>query len=160
MRGSRVTAVRNELGGEQVDIVLWSEDPAEFGIGAFAPAHVESIVVDEDRHPMDAIVDSENLPKAIGARCQHVRFASELTGWQINIMPPEDSESREEEERNQIRELFVGRLDVDDEIANILIDEGFTGLEEVAYVPLQELLEIEAYNEDTVLEIRDRARKS
>lgn len=160
MRGSRVTAVRNELGGEQVDIVLWSEDPAEFVIGALAPAHVESIVVDEDRHAMDVIVDSENLPKAIGARGQNVRLASELTGWQINIMTPEESESREEEERNQIRELFVGRLDVDDEIANILIDEGFTGLEEVAYVPLQELLEIEAFDEATVEELRARARNA
>ncbi len=160
MRGSRVTAVRNELGGEQVDIVLWSEDPAEFVIGALAPAHVESIVVDEDQHAMDVVVDAENLPKAIGARGQNVRLASELTGWQINIMTPEESREREEEERAALREVFISRLDVDSTIADILIDEGFSGLEEVAYVPIQELLDIEAFDEDTVQELRARARNA
>jgi N utilization substance protein A len=130
MRGSRVTAVRNELGGEQVDIVLWSEDPAEFVIGALAPANVESIVVDEDRHAMDVVVDEENLPKAIGSKGQNVRLASELTGWQINIMTPEESQNRQETERAQLRSMFMSRLDVDEEVADILIDEGFTGLEE------------------------------
>lgn len=160
MRGSRVTAVRNELGGEQVDIVLWSDDPAEFVIGALAPAHVESIVVDEDRHAMDVVVDAENLPKAIGARGQNVRLASELTGWQINIMTPEENQSRQDVERSQLRQTFMTRLDVDEEVADILIDEGFTGLEEIAYVPMQELLEIEAFDEDTIQELRNRARNA
>lgn len=160
MRGSRVTAVRNELGGEQVDIVLWSEDPAQFVIGALAPANVESIVVDEDRHAMDVVVDEENLPKAIGAKGQNVRLASELTGWQINIMTPQESQDRAESEREAWRAIFMGKLDVDEEIANILIDEGFTGLEEVAYVPIHELLEIEAFDEDTVNELRARARNA
>ena len=160
MRGSRVTAVRNELGGEQVDIVLWSEDPAQFVIGALAPANVESIVVDEDKHAMDVVVDEENLPKAIGARGQNVRLASELTGWQINIMTPEESQSRQEVERSSLRSGFIAKLDVDEEVADILIDEGFTGIEEIAYVPLQELLEIEAFDEDTINELRARARNA
>lgn len=160
MRGSRVTAVRNELGGEQVDIVLWADDPAEFVIGALAPAHVESIVVDEDKHAMDVVVDAENLPKAIGARGQNVRLASELTGWQINIMTPEENQNRQEEERAGLRASFTSKLDVDEEVADILIDEGFTGLEEIAYVPLQELLEIEAFDEDTINELRTRARNA
>jgi len=160
MRGSRVTAVRNELGGEQVDIVLWADDPAEFVIGALAPAHVTSILVDEDKRAMDVVVDEENLPKAIGARGQNVRLASELTGWQINIMTPEESQDRQEQERAALRHTFISRLDVDEEVADILIDEGFTGLEEVAYVPMQELLEIEAFDEDTVNELRTRARNA
>ncbi|ARP86029.1 transcription termination factor NusA [Bordetella genomosp. 9] len=160
MRGSRVTAVRNELGGEQVDIVLWSEDPAQFVIGALAPANVESIVVDEDKHAMDVVVDEENLPKAIGAKGQNVRLASELTGWQINIMTPEESQSRQEVERSALRSTFMSKLDVDEEVADILIDEGFTGLEEIAYVPMQELLEIEAFDEDTINELRTRARNA
>ncbi|MGA0585343.1 MAG: transcription termination/antitermination protein NusA, partial [Castellaniella sp.] len=160
MRGSRVTAVRNELGGEQVDIVLWADDPAEFVIGALAPAHVESILVDEDKHAMDVVVDEENLPKAIGARGQNVRLASELTGWQINIMTPEESQSRQDAERTALRHTFITKLDVDEEVADILIDEGFTGLEEIAYVPMQELLDIEAFDEDTVNELRTRARNA
>ena len=160
MRGSRVTAVRNELGGEQVDIVLWSEDPAEFVIGALAPANVESIVVDEDRHAMDVVVDEENLPKAIGSKGQNVRLASELTGWQINIMTPEESQNRQEQERAQLRSTFMSRLDVDEEVADILIDEGFTGLEEIAYVPMQELLEIESFDEETIQALRTRARNA
>jgi len=160
MRGSRVTAVRNELGGEQVDIVLWSEDPAQFVIGALAPANVESIVVDEDKHAMDVVVDEENLPKAIGAKGQNVRLASELTGWQINIMTPEESQNRQEVERSGLRVTFMQKLDVDEEVADILIDEGFTGIEEIAYVPMQELLEIEAFDEDTINELRTRARNA
>jgi N utilization substance protein A len=160
MRGSRVTAVRNELGGEQVDIVLWSEDPAQFVIGALAPANVESIVVDEDRHAMDVVVDEENLPKAIGSKGQNVRLASDLTGWQINIMTPEESQNRQEQERSGLRTTFMSRLDVDEEVADILIDEGFTGLEEIAYVPMQELLEIEAFDEGTINELRTRARNA
>jgi len=160
MRGSRVTAVRNELGGEQVDIVLWSDDPAQFVIGALAPANVESIVVDEDRHAMDVAVDEDNLAKAIGARGQNVRLASELTGWQINIMTPEESQSRQEAERQALRATFMDKLDVDEEVADILIDEGFAGLEEIAYVPMQELLEIDAFDEDTINELRTRARNA
>lgn len=160
MRGSRVTAVRNELGGEQVDIVLWSEDPAQFVIGALAPANVESIVVDEDKHAMDVVVDEENLPKAIGAKGQNVRLASELTGWQINIMTPEESLNRQEVERSGLRTTFMSKLDVDEEVADILIDEGFTGIEEIAYVPMQELLEIEAFDEGTINELRARARNA
>jgi N utilization substance protein A len=160
MRGSRVTAVRNELGGEQVDIVLWSEDPAQFVIGALAPANIESIVVDEDRHAMDVVVDEENLPKAIGARGQNVRLASDLTGWQINIMSPEESLNRQTQERGEVRSMFMDKLDVDEEVADILIDEGFSGLEEIAYVPLAELQEIEAFDEDTINELRNRARNA
>ena len=158
MRGSRVTAVRNELGGEQVDIVLWADDPAEFVIGALAPANVESILVDEEKHAMDVVVDSENLPKAIGSKGQNVRLASDLTGWQINIMTPEENRSRQDEERAEMRAIFIQKLDVDEEMADILIDEGFAGLEEVAYVPIQELLEIDGFDEDTVNELRNRAR--
>jgi N utilization substance protein A len=148
------------LGGEQVDIVLWSEDPAQFVIGALAPANIESIVVDEDRHAMDVVVDEENLPKAIGARGQNVRLASDLTGWQINIMSPEESQNRQTQERGEVRLMFMDKLDVDEEVADILIDEGFSGLEEIAYVPLAELQEIDAFDEDTINELRNRARNA
>jgi N utilization substance protein A len=160
MRGSRVQAVRNELGGEQVDIVLWSEDPAQFVIGALAPANVQSIVVDEDKHAMDVVVDEDNLAIAIGRSGQNVRLASELTGWQINIMTPGESQAKHEQERQGLLDVFISRLDVDEEVASILIDEGFTGLEEIAYVPIQELLEIEAFDEDTINELRTRARNA
>src|SRR3546814_10996280 len=133
MRGSRVTAVRNELGGEQVDIVLWAEDPAEFVIGALAPAHVESIVVDEDKHAMDVVVDAENLPKAIGPRGQNVLLASELTGWQNNIMTPDKTPNDHEEEHSEFRHAFLSNLSVDYDIAAILLEEGFTGYEEAVY---------------------------
>ncbi|WP_395142350.1 transcription termination factor NusA [Schlegelella aquatica] len=158
VRGSRVNAVTNELAGERVDIVLWSEDPAQFVIGALAPANVQSIVVDEERHAMDVVVDEENLAIAIGRGGQNVRLASELTGWRINIMTAEESEAKQAEETNAIRKLFMEKLDVDEEVANILIEEGFTSLEEVAYVPIQEMLEIEAFDEDTVNELRTRAK--
>lgn len=160
MRGSRVQAVRNELGGEQVDIVLWSEDPAQFVIGALAPANVQSIVVDEDRHAMDVVVDEDNLAIAIGRSGQNVRLASELTGWQINIMTPEESQARQDAERETLRQVFISKLDVDEEVADILISEGFTGLEEIAYVPIQELLEIAAFDEETINELRTRARNA
>ncbi|AME24943.1 MULTISPECIES: transcription termination factor NusA [Burkholderiaceae] len=158
IRGSRVQAVRNELGGENVDIVLWSEDPAQFVIGALAPAAVQSIVVDEEKHSMDVVVDENELAVAIGRSGQNVRLASELTGWQINIMTPDESALKQNEERGTLRGLFMARLDVDEEVADILIDEGFTSLEEIAYVPLNEMLEIEAFDEDTVHELRNRAR--
>jgi len=158
VRGSRVTAVTNELAGERVDIVLWSEDPAQFVIGALAPANVQSIVVDEERHAMDVVVDEENLAIAIGRGGQNVRLASDLTGWRINIMTAEESSAKQTQESDSIRRLFVDKLDVDEEVAEILIAEGFTSLEEVAYVPMQEMLEIESFDEDTVNELRTRAK--
>ena len=160
VRGTRVTAVRNEVAGEAVDIVLWSEDPAQFVIGALAPALVTTIVVDDEKHSMDVVVDEENLAIAIGRSGQNVRLASELTGWQINIMTPEESAKKTEDEVQKIRQVFMDKLDVDSEVADILIEEGFNTLEEVAYVPLSEMLEIEAFDEDTVNELRDRARAS
>ncbi|MBO4120933.1 transcription termination/antitermination protein NusA [Cupriavidus gilardii] len=158
VRGTRVTAVRNEIGGEAVDIVLWSEDPAQFVIGALAPAQVQSIVVDEEKHSMDVVVDEENLAVAIGRSGQNVRLASELTGWQINIMTQEESAQKQAEESEVVRRLFMSKLDVDQEVADILIEEGFSSLEEVAYVPISEMMEIEAFDEDTVNELRNRAR--
>ena len=158
VRGSRVTAVTNELAGERVDIVLWSEDPAQFVIGALAPANVQSIVVDEEKHAMDVVVDEENLAVAIGRGGQNVRLASDLTGWKINIMDAAESAEKQASEQQEMRALFMSKLDVDEEIADILIEEGFTSLEEVAYVPLQEMLEIESFDEDTVNELRARAK--
>lgn len=158
MRGSRVQAVTGELGGERVDIVLWSEDPAQFVIGALAPANVSSIVVDEEKHAMDVVVDEENLAIAIGRGGQNVRLASELTGWQINIMTAEESADKSEQETAVIRALFMEKLDVDQEVADILADEGFSSLEEIAYVPINEMLDIESFDEDTVNELRNRAR--
>jgi N utilization substance protein A len=158
MRGSRVQAVTGELGGERVDIVLWSEDPAQFVIGALAPANVSSIVVDEEKHAMDVVVDEENLAIAIGRGGQNVRLASELTGWQINIMTAEESADKSAAETAVIRALFMEKLDVDQEVADILVDEGFSSLEEIAYVPITEMLDIEAFDEDTVNELRNRAR--
>jgi transcription termination/antitermination protein NusA len=160
MRGSRVQAVTNELAGERVDIVLWSDDPAQFVIGALAPANVSSIVVDEDKHAMDVVVDEDNLAIAIGRSGQNVRLASELTGWQINIMTAEESAQKQEGEQASIRAGFIEKLDVDEEIANILIAEGFSTLEEIAYVPVNELAEIEAFDEQTVEELRTRARNA
>ncbi|MGV3656187.1 MAG: transcription termination factor NusA [Noviherbaspirillum sp.] len=158
MRGSRVQAVTAELGGERVDIVLWSEDPAQFVIGALAPANVSSIMVDEDKHAMDVVVDEENLAIAIGRGGQNVRLASELTGWQINIMTAEESANKEASEMAAVRTLFMERLDVDQEVADILASEGFSSLEEIAYVPISEMLDIESFDEDTVNELRSRAR--
>jgi N utilization substance protein A len=158
MRGSRVQAVTGELGGERVDIVLWSEDPAQFVIGALAPANVSSIVVDEEKHAMDVVVDEENLAIAIGRSGQNVRLASELTGWKINIMTAEESADKSAVETAATRALFMDKLDVDQEVADILVEEGFASLEEVAYVPIEEMMEIESFDEDTVKELRNRAR--
>jgi N utilization substance protein A len=160
MRGSRVQAVTQELAGERVDIVLWSADPAQFVIGALAPAEVSSILVDEEKHAMDVVVDEENLAIAIGRSGQNVRLASELTGWTINLMTEDESNKKQEEESTRVRELFMQRLDVDEEVANILIQEGFSTLEEIAYVPLNEMLEIETLDENTVNELRSRARNA
>ncbi|MDP1652114.1 MAG: transcription termination factor NusA [Rhodocyclaceae bacterium] len=158
MRGSRVTAVTNELSGERVDIVLWSADPAQFVIGALAPAEVNSIVVDEEKHSMDVVVDEANLAIAIGRSGQNVRLASELTGWTINLMTVEESHNKQAQETSSTRQLFIDKLDVDEEVAEILVQEGFSTLEEVAYVPLAEMLEIESFDESTVNELRERAR--
>jgi N utilization substance protein A len=158
VRGTRVNGVTNELAGERVDIVLWSEDPAQFVIGALAPANVSSIVVDEERHAMDVVVDEENLAISIGRGGQNVRLAAELTGWKINIMTADESAQKQATESDSSRKLFMEKLDVDEEIADILISEGFTSLEEVAYVPIQEMLEIESFDEDTVNELRTRAK--
>ncbi|KPC52950.1 transcription termination factor NusA [Amantichitinum ursilacus] len=158
VRGTRVNAVTNELAGERVDIVLWSADPAQFVIGALSPADVSSIVVDEESHAMDVIVDEDNLAMAIGRGGQNVKLASELTGWKLNIMTVNEAEVKHEAEFSKVRELFVKALDVDEDVADVLVQEGFNTLEEVAYVPLNEMLEIEAFDEDTVNELRARAR--
>lgn len=158
MRGSRVQAVISELAGERVDIILWSDDPATFIINALAPAEISSIMVDEENHSMDIVVDEDNLAQAIGRGGQNVRLASELTGWILNIMTEEESQSKHEEETELIRALFIEKLGVDEEIADILTQEGFATLEEVAYVPLDEMLEIESLDEETINEIRERAR--
>lgn len=160
MRGSRVQAVTNELAGERVDIVLWSEDPATSVINALAPADVTSIMVDEDNHSMDVVVEEENLAQAIGRNGQNVRLASELTGWELNIMTMEESSQKNEQEFSKVRDLFMSKLDVDAEVADILVQEGFNTLEEVAYVPLNEMLEIETLDEATVNELRSRARNA
>jgi N utilization substance protein A len=148
------------LAGERVDIILWSEDPATSVINALAPAEVSSIVVDEDRHSMDVVVEEENLAQAIGRGGQNVRLASELTGWEINLMTVEQSSEKNEQEYAKIRDLFVAKLDVDEEVAEILVQEGFNTLEEVAYVPLDEMLAIESFDEATVNELRSRARNA
>ncbi|MBA0900785.1 MAG: transcription termination/antitermination protein NusA [Candidatus Nitrotoga sp.] len=158
MRGSRVQAVTNELAGERVDIVLWSDDPATCVVNALAPAEVTSIMVDEDSHSMDVVVEEENLAQAIGRNGQNVRLASELTGWTINIMTVNESDQKNEKEFSRVRDLFTEKLDVDAEVADILVQEGFNTLEEVAYVPLEEMLAIESLDEATVNELRSRAR--
>jgi N utilization substance protein A len=160
MRGSRVQAVTNELAGERVDIILWAEEPATFVINALAPAEVSSIVVDEDKHSMDVVIEEENLAQAIGRGGQNVRLATELTGWEINLMTVEQSAEKNEQEFSVIRNMFVAKLDVDEEVADILVQEGFNTLEEVAYVELEEMLAIEALDEATVNELRSRARNA
>ena len=160
MRGSRVQAVTAELAGERVDIVLWSDDPAQFVINALAPAEVSSIMVDEEAHSMDVVVEEEQLAQSIGRAGQNVRLASELTGWELNIMTVEQANQKNQAETSNIRSLFMARLDVDEEVAEILVQEGFSTLEEVAYVPINEMLEIESFDEDTVNELRSRARNA
>ena len=160
MRGSRVMEVRKEIGDEMIDIVLWDDEPAQFVISALAPAAVESILVDEDKHSMDVVVDEDNLAKAIGTRGQNVRLASELTGWQINILTPDENQARQTIENERVSQLFVEQLDIDVEVAEILIDEGFSSVEEVAYVPIDELIAIDGFDEELVDELRARARNS
>jgi N utilization substance protein A len=158
MRGSRVQAVSGELSGERVDIVLWDDNPAQFVINAMAPAEVASIVVDEDKQSMDVAVESDNLAQAIGRSGQNVRLASQLTGWELNVMTVEDLNSKHEEENAKVLTVFTAGLDIDADFASILVDEGFTTLEEIAYVPINELIDIEGLEEDMVEELRERAR--
>ncbi len=158
MRGSRVQAVSNELAGERVDIILWDENPAQFVINAMSPADVLGIVVDEDSHSMDLAVEEEKLSQAIGRGGQNIRLASELSGWELNVMTESDAEEKSEREARDLVEAFMKDLDVDQEVANILVQEGFSSLEEVAYVPARELLAIEEFEEDIVNELRSRAQ--
>ena len=158
MRGSRVQAVSSELGGERVDIVLWDEEAPQFVINAMAPAEVASIVADEDTMTMDVAVEPDNLAQAIGKSGQNVRLASQLTGWELNVMTIEDLEKKQQDESAQIIDVFVTGLDIDEEFAGVLASEGFTSLEEIAYVPVSELLEIEGLDEDIIEELRNRAR--
>ncbi|TQV70506.1 transcription termination/antitermination protein NusA [Exilibacterium tricleocarpae] len=158
MRGSRVQAVSNELGNERIDIVLWDDNPAQFVINAMAPAEIESIVVDEDAGSMDVAVSEDNLAMAIGRSGQNVRLACELSGWDINVMGLDEWQSKQEEEAGNYVEVFMAALDVDEDVAGVLVDEGFTSLEEVAYVPLEEMLGIEGFDEDIAEELRARAK--
>ncbi len=158
MRGSRVQSVSNELAGERVDIILWDDNPAQFVINAMSPAEVVSIVVDEDSHSMDVAVDDEKLSQAIGKGGQNIRMASQLTGWELNIMSTNDMEEKSEAEGKVLVELFMEQLDVDEEVAVILVQEGFSSIEEVAYVPESEFLSIEEFDEEIVAELRGRAR--
>ena len=158
MRGSRVQAVTNELNGERVDIVLWSDNAAQFVINAMAPAEVQSIIVDEDKHSMDLAVAEDKLAQAIGRGGQNVRLASRLSGWQLNVMTADQVQAKSEAEQIAARQLFMDKLEVDEEIAGILVAEGFSTVEEIAYVPVGELLAVEGFDEDIVEELRSRAR--
>lgn len=158
MRGSRVQAVSGELGGERVDIVLWDENPAQFVINAMAPAEVAAIIVDEDAHAMDIAVAEDNLAQAIGRGGQNVRLASQLTGWTLNVMTEADIQAKQQAETGDIMRSFIDELGVDEELAQVLVEEGFTTLEEIAYVPMEEMLSIDGFDEDIVNELRSRAK--
>lgn len=158
MRGSRVQSVTNELAGERVDIILWNPSEAQFVINAMSPAEIQSIVVDEDKHSMDLAVNSDNLSQAIGRGGQNVRLASQLTGWELNVIDASKAEQHAEAEIGKIKQLFIDQLDVDEDIALILAEEGFISVEEIAYVPVSEMLEIEGFDEDLVHELRSRAK--
>ncbi len=158
MRGSRVQAVSGEIGGERVDIVLWDENVAQFVINAMAPAEVAAIIVDEDAHSMDIAVAEDNLAQAIGRGGQNVRLASQLTGWTLNVMTEADIQAKQQAETGDILQRFVDELDVDEELAQVLVEEGFTSLEEIAYVPMEEMLSIDGFDEDIVNELRARAK--
>ena len=157
MRGSRVQAVSNELSGERVDIVLWDDNPAQLVINAMAPAEVASIVVDEDTHTIDIAVDEDQLSQAIGRSGQNIRLASELTGWKLNVMTEEQLSGKNEDEASNIKMLFADKLDVDEDVAEVLAQEGFSSLEEVAYVPLDELKAVEGFDEEIAAELQRRA---
>lgn len=158
MRGSRVQSVSNELAGERVDIILWNQSDAQYVINAMSPAEIQSIVVDEDKHSMDLAVNSDNLSQAIGRGGQNIRLATQLTGWELNVIDASKAEENNEAETSKIVQLFVEQLDVDEDIALILVEEGFNTVEEVAYVPVSEMLEIEGFDEDLVNELRSRAK--
>ena len=158
MRGSRVQVVSNELANERVDIILWDDNPAQLAINSMAPAEIASIIVDEDSHTMDMAVEEENLAQAIGRNGQNVRLSSELTGWTINVMSEEDAADKQQQEATGFIEMFMQNLDVDEEVAEVLVQEGFTSLEEIAYVPLDEILAIEGFDEDIANELRNRAK--
>ena len=158
MRGSRVQSVSNELAGERIDIILWDDNPAQFVINAMSPAEVESIVVDEDDHSMDLAVNEQHLSQAIGRGGQNVRLASQLTGWELNIMTEAQAEEKSEVEAQALKQVFMDQLDVDEEIASIFVQEGFSSIEEIAYIPKKELMDIEEFDENIVQELRDRAR--
>ncbi|MCK5877698.1 MAG: transcription termination/antitermination protein NusA [Candidatus Marithrix sp.] len=158
MRGSRIQTISNELTGERVDIILWDENPAQFVMNAMSPAEVVSIIVDEEAHSMDVAVNEEQLSQAIGRNGQNVRLATELTGWNLNIMTESQASAKYEQETTAIMKLFVDSLEVDKEIAEILIQEGFSSLEEVAYVPLNEISNIEEFDEELIKELRTRAK--
>ncbi len=158
MRGSRVQVVSNELANERIDIILWDDNPAQLVINSMAPAEVASIIVDEDSHTMDIAVEEENLAQAIGRNGQNVRLSSELTGWTINVMSEEEAAAKQQQEASSFIEMFMQKLDVDDEVAEVLVQEGFTSLEEIAYVPLDEILAIEGFDEEIANELRNRAK--
>jgi N utilization substance protein A len=158
MRGSRVQAVSNELNGERVDIILWDDNPAQFVINAMSPADVVSIVIDEEAHSMDVVVKEENLSQAIGRGGQNVRLASQLTGWELNVMTAEQAAQKSEDEAQRMVNAFMEQLGVDEDIATILVQEGFTTIDEVAYVPVSEMLAIEEFDEELVNALRERAK--
>ena len=158
MRGSRVQVVSNELANERIDIILWNDNPAQLVINSMAPAEVASIIVEEDSHTMDIAVEEENLAQAIGRNGQNVRLSSELTGWTINVMSEEDAAAKQQQEAISFVELFMQALEVDDEVAEVLVQEGFTSLEEIAYVPLDEILVIEGFDEEIANDLRNRAK--
>ena len=158
MRGSRVQAVSGELVGERVDIVLWDDNPAQFVINAMSPAEVAAIIVDEDAHAMDIAVGEDNLAQAIGRGGQNVRLASQLTGWTLNVMTEADIQAKQQAETGDILQGFIDELEVDEELAQVLVEEGFTSLEEIAYVPMEEMLSIDGFDEEIVNELRSRAK--
>ncbi|ANB01106.1 transcription termination factor NusA [Ectothiorhodospira sp. BSL-9] len=158
MRGSRVQSVSNELAGERIDIILWNENPAQFVINAMSPAEVLSIVVDEDRNSMDIAVAEEKLSQAIGRGGQNVRLASQLTGWELNVMSEKQAVEKNEHETAELQQMFMDSLDVDEEVAAILVQEGFSSIDEVAYVPTAEIMQIEEFDDEIVEELRRRAR--
>lgn len=158
MRGSRVQVVSNELANERIDIILWDDNPAQLVINSMSPAEVASIIVDEDSHTMDIAVEEDNLAQAIGRNGQNVRLSSELTGWTINVMSEEDAAAKQQQEAVGFMQMFMDKLDVEEEVAEILVAEGFTSLEEIAYVPLDEILAIEGFDEEIASELRNRAK--
>jgi len=158
MRGSRVQAVSNELAGERVDIVLWDESPVQFVMNAISPAEVKSVILDEDSHSMDIAVEEDQLAQAIGRGGQNVRLASQVTDWLLNVMTEEEAAEKQESEKEKLVETFTSQLNVDDETAQVLVEEGFSTLEDIAYIPINEMLEIEGFDEEIAKELRERAK--